>query len=145
MSKLATVLIVDDNPRCLEFMTLAFAAQGGITVSSEIKPVTALDRIRSEKPDLVVLDVKMPELDGFGVLSLLRGEGDLYLYLEDMVGEGNPVPVVMCSGSALQNDIDRAYAGGCSGYLEKPTTMEDYRTMAGAILQYWKRGELPRH
>ncbi|HOZ28467.1 MAG TPA: response regulator [Hyphomonadaceae bacterium] len=132
MSKLATVLIVDDNPRCLEFMTLAFAAQGGITVSSEIKPVTALDRIRSEKPDLVVLDVKMPELDGFGVLSLLRGEG-------------NPVPVVMCSGSALQNDIDRAYAGGCSGYLEKPTTMEDYRTMAGAILQYWKRGELPRH
>jgi CheY-like chemotaxis protein len=43
-----------------------------------------------------VLDVKMPDLDGFGVLSLLRAEG-------------NPVPVVMCSGSALQKDVDRAY------------------------------------
>ena len=73
MSKLASVLIVDDNPRCLEFMTQAFSAQGGVNVSSEMKPITALDRIRVEKPDLVVLDVKMPDLDGFGVLSLNGG------------------------------------------------------------------------
>ncbi|HOY80024.1 MAG TPA: response regulator [Hyphomonadaceae bacterium] len=132
MSKLASVLIVDDNPRCLEFMTQAFSAQGGVHVASEMKPITALDRIRTEKPDLVVLDVKMPDLDGFGVLSLLRAEG-------------NSVPVVMCSGSALQKDIDRAYAGGCSGYLEKPTTLEDYRAMASTIVDYWSRGELPRH
>lgn len=132
MSKLASVMIVDDNPRCLEFMTLAFSAQGSVSVSSEMKPVAALDRIRAEKPDLVVLDVKMPELDGFGLLSVLRGEG-------------NPVPVVMCSGSALQKDVDRAYAGGCSGYIEKPTTLEDYRAMAGAIVDYWGRGELPQH
>ena len=132
MSKLASVLIVDDNPRCLEFMTLAFTAQGGVHVAGETKPIIALDRIRTEKPDLVVLDAKMPELDGFGVLSLLRSEG-------------NSVPVVMCSGSALQKDIDRAYAGGCSGYLEKPTTLEDYRSLAGAIVDYWSRGELPRH
>ncbi len=132
MSKLSSVLIVDDNPRCLEFMTLAFTAHGGVDVRSEMKSPAALDRIRSEKPDLVVLDVKMPDLDGFGVLSLLRSEG-------------NPVPVVMCSGSALQKDIDRAYAGGCSGYIEKPTTLEDYRAMAGAIVEYWRRGELPQH
>ncbi len=132
MSKLASVMIVDDNPRCLEFMTLAFSAQGGVAVAGELKPVTALDRIRSEKPDLVVLDVKMPDLDGFGLLSMLRGEG-------------NPVPVVMCSGSALQKDVDRAYANGCSGYIEKPTTLEDYRSMAGAIVSYWARGELPQH
>jgi CheY-like chemotaxis protein len=132
MSKLASVMIVDDNPRCLEFMTLAFQSHGGVEVAGEMKPVIALDRIRTEKPDLVVLDVKMPELDGFGVLSLLRSEG-------------NPVPVVMCSGSALQKDIDRAYAGGCSGYLEKPTTLEDYRARAGTIVDYWSKGELPRH
>jgi len=132
MSKLATVLIVDDNPRCLEFMTLAFAAHGGVSVASELRPVIALERIRTEKPDLVVLDIKMPELDGFTLLSTLRGEG-------------NPVPVVMCSGSALQKDVDRAYAGGCSGYIEKPTTLEDYRAMAGAVVEYWRRGELPTH
>lgn len=132
MSKLTNVLIVDDNPRCLEFMTLAFTAHGGVSVSSELKSGSAIQRIRQEKPDLVVLDVKMPEVDGFTVLSLLRGEG-------------NPVPVVMCSGSALQKDVDRAYASGCNGYVEKPTTLEDYRAMAGAVVEYWRRGELPQY
>jgi len=113
-------------------MTLAFQSHGGVEVAGEMKPVQALDRIRAEKPDLVVLDVKMPDLDGFGVLAMLRGEG-------------NSVPVVMCSGSALQKDVDRAYAGGCSGYVEKPATLEDYRSMAGAIVEYWRRGELPKH
>ena len=132
MSKLASVLIIDDNPRCLEFMTLAFQSHGGVEVTGEMKPVVALDRIRTEKPDVVMLDVKMPDLDGFGVLAMLRGEG-------------NSVPVVMCSGSALQKDVDRAYASGCSGYVEKPATLEDYRAMAGAIVEYWRRGELPKH
>lgn len=132
MTKLASVMIVDDNPRCLEFMTLAFSAHGGVAVASELRPAIALERIRAEKPDLVLLDVKMPEIDGFTVLSVLRGEG-------------NPVPVVMCSGSALQKDVDRAYATGCSGYVEKPATLEDYRAMAGAVVEYWRRGELPNH
>lgn len=132
MTRLANVLVVDDNPSCLDFMTLAFTAQGKVNVTGEMKPQTALVRIRNEKPDLVVLDVKMPEIDGFGVLSMLRAEG-------------NTVPVVMCSGSALQKDIDRAYASGCNGYVAKPASLEDYRTMASVILDYWRRSELPSH
>jgi CheY-like chemotaxis protein len=132
MSKFTRVLIVDDNPRCLEFMTLAFTAHGGVAVEGELKSAAALERIRNEKPDLVVLDVKMPDLDGFSVLSVLRGEG-------------NPVPVVMCSGSALQKDVDRAYACGCSGYVEKPSTLDDYRSMASVVVDYWRRSEVPAY
>jgi CheY-like chemotaxis protein len=132
MAKLTSVLIVDDNERCLEFMSLAFQGQGGVVVSAEVQPLKALERIRAEKPDLILLDIKMPELDGFSVLAHLRGEG-------------NAAPIVMCSGSALQKDVDRAYALGCNGYVEKPTTLDGYRSMAGAIVEYWRRGELPRH
>jgi CheY-like chemotaxis protein len=132
MAKLASVLVVDDNPNCLQFMTLAFSAQAGVHVTGEQKPQTALVRIRNEKPDLVMLDVKMPELDGFGVLAVLRTEG-------------NSVPVVMCSGSVLQRDIDRAYMAGCNGYIEKPATLTDYREMAHAVISYWQRTELPQH
>lgn len=130
MSKLASVLIVDDNQRCVEFLELAFSGQGGVAVTSETEPLKALDRIRAEKPDLIMLDIKMPELDGFGLLARLRGEG-------------NASPVVMCSGSALQKDVDRAYALGCNGYVEKPTSLKSYRALAGSIVDYWRRSELP--
>jgi CheY-like chemotaxis protein len=132
MAKLANVLVIDDNPNCLQFMTLAFSSQAGVQVTAEQKPQTALVRIRNEKPDLVMLDVKMPELDGFGVLAALRTEG-------------NSVPVVMCSGSVLQKDVDRAYLAGCNGYIEKPVTLTDYREMAHAVINYWQRTELPQH
>jgi two-component system, OmpR family, response regulator len=130
MAKLESVLIVDDSERCIEFMALALEAEGGVNVTSETMPVRALDRIRQEKPGLVLLDIKMPDLDGFGVLALLRDEG-------------NAQPVVMLSGSARQTDIDRAFALGCDGYFEKPGTIDDYRSMAGAVIAYWRRGELP--
>ena len=132
MSKFASVLVIDDNTHDLEFITLAFQAYGGVEVSGEMKPVVALERIRAEKPDLVVLDIKMPDLDGFTVLSMLRKEG-------------NTVPVVMCTGSNLQKDIDRAYAEGCNGYVAKPNTLADYRAMANTIVDYWRKGELPAH
>lgn len=132
MARLASVLVVDDNANCLQFMTLAFSAQAGVHVTGEQKPQTALVRIRNEKPDLVMLDVKMPELDGFGVLAALRNEG-------------NSVPVVMCSGSSLQKDIDRAYTAGCNGYIEKPATLADYRDMAHAVVSYWQKTELPQN
>lgn len=130
MAKLQSVLIVDDSERCIEFLELAFQSRGDVSVSAETQPLKALDRIRSEKPDLIVLDIKMPDLDGFGLLARLRGEG-------------NSAPVVMCSGSALQKDVDRAYALGCNGYVEKPTTIEGYRSLAGSIVDYWRRSELP--
>jgi two-component system, OmpR family, response regulator len=132
MTRLTSVLVIDDNVHDLEFITLAFQAHGGVDVTGEMKPVTALNRIRAEKPDLVVLDIKMPDLDGFTVLAMLREEG-------------NPVPVVMCTGSALQKDVDRAYAKGCNGYVEKPSTLADYRAMANTIVDYWRKGELPTY
>lgn len=132
MAKLESLLIIDDNERCVEFLSLAFQSRGGFEVLTETRSIMALDRIRVEKPDLVVLDIKMPDIDGFSVLTLLRGEG-------------NPVPVVMCSGSARQQDVDRAYASGCNGYVAKPASLDDYRNMASAIVDYWGRSELPRH
>ncbi len=126
MAKLASVLVVDDNPRCLEFTDAR--VHGAWRRGSE-KRDEAGYRARSHPRGKTRPRRARPEDAGtrwLRILSLLRSEG-------------NPVPIVMCSGSALQKDIDRAYAGGCSGYVEKPATMEDYRIMAGAIVEYWRR------
>jgi len=42
-------------------------------------------------------------------------------------------------------DVDRAYALGCNGYIEKPDTLEAYRAAAGAVIAYWRLGETPAH
>ncbi|MEZ5938332.1 MAG: response regulator [Hyphomonadaceae bacterium] len=130
MTKLRKVLIVDDNPRCGELLSLAFEACGCVEVETEAKSRNALERVQASRPDIIMLDIKMPELDGFDVLSAIRGTGD-------------SVPVIMCSGSALQNDVRRAYASGCNGYLEKPASLEGYRNMVSAICQYWTMNKLP--
>lgn len=76
MTKLASAFIVDDNSRDLEFLTIAFQSHGEVMVSGETSPAAAVGRIRNEKPDIVMLDIKMPDLDGCSVLSLLRGGGN---------------------------------------------------------------------
>jgi two-component system OmpR family response regulator len=130
MARLQTVMIIDDSPACTEFMALALEAEGGAAIISETRPQRALERIRTERPSLILLDVKMPELDGFEVLSSLRADG-------------LPTPVIMVSGSSRQADIDRAYALGCNGYLVKPNSIDDYRHIAGAVLTYWRGNEVP--
>ena len=130
MARLGKLFIVDDSERCIEFMSLSLAAEGIKNVDSETLAIAAVDRIGKEKPDLILLDIKMPELDGFGVLAYLRGAGIF-------------TPVIMFSGSAREVDIDKAYALGCNGYVEKPNSIEDYKTMANAIVSYWSLSELP--
>jgi CheY-like chemotaxis protein len=67
-------------------------------------PLRALARIREERPSLVLLDIKMPGLDGFGLLAQLRQDG-------------NTLPVLMLSGLARQTDINRAFTLGCKWLL----------------------------
>ncbi len=131
MSKLQSVLIVDDNERCLEVMSLAFESTGSVRVSCEQDPERAVDRIRKDAPDLVMLDVKMPKLNGFDVLTQIRGAGIR-------------TPVVMCSGSNLQQDVNRAYETGCNGFMEKPTSLVAYQELAGSVVSYWRLSELPQ-
>lgn len=131
MSKLQSVLIVDDNERCLEVMSLAFESTGTVRVSCEQDPERTLDRIRKDAPDLVLLDVKMPKLNGFDVLTQIREAGIR-------------TPVVMCSGSNLQQDVDRAYQTGCNGFMEKPTSLVAYQELAGSVVSYWRLSELPQ-
>lgn len=130
MAELGSILVVDDSERCIEIISMALEAEGGVKVSAETVSARAIERIRREQPELVLLDIKMPDVDGFTVLSLLRSEG-------------NRAPVVMLSGSGRQTDIDRAYALGCNGYLQKPNSVAEYRQLASTIVDYWRRVKLP--
>jgi len=100
------VLIVEDDPDLLVVLRVNLSAAG-------LEPLlaadgrTAVERVRSERPDAVLLDVMLPGVDGWQVLQELHAMGD-------------PVPVVVCSAKKDPADIQRALTLGAADYLVKP-------------------------
>jgi len=103
-----SILVVDDEPdiRLLARMTLETQ---GHDVAEAGDGEEALEMIERETPDLVLLDIRMPELDGWGVLERLRADARL-----------ERLSVVMMSAHSDPATLQRALDGGCSGYLTKP-------------------------
>lgn len=117
----ARILAVDDVLHNLELLTYLLNAAGhqvvGATTGSEAL-LSAADR----RPDLVVLDLQLPDLDGYEVLARLRAQPDLV-----------DVPVIAVTAYAMVGDRDAALAAGFDGYLAKPI---DPVTLASAIDAY---------
>jgi two-component system KDP operon response regulator KdpE len=108
MNKQITVLIVDDEPRISKLLSISFKPYGykSITVTSGVE---ALEVIRTNTPDVMLLDILMPGLDGFQVLEKLRSFSSL------------PVVAFSCS---LENG-PRALKLGANDFLSKPFDLGD--------------------
>jgi len=72
-----------------------------------------VNKARSEKPDLVILDVMMPKLNGFDVCKILKNEKDT-----------KHIPILMLTALQMVGDVDKAFESGANDYLSKPYTNE---------------------
>lgn len=108
-----TVLVVDDDPDLLMLCRLNLEAADYQVIEAP-DGRTALELARREKPDLVVLDVMMPGLDGWEVLASLRADS-----------ETAELPVVLLTGRSHERDQLRGWQAGASGYVIKPFDPED--------------------
>jgi len=79
-------------------------------------------------PDVILLDLKMPKVNGFEFLEWLRRESP---------DEHHLIPVVVMSSSALESDVKRAYELHVNSYMVKPVRWEDFRNRVRAIGIYW--------
>ena len=127
------ILLVDDNPNDLELALIAFEKSGR---SPEVKVARsgqeALRLLKQAKgdqlPDVVMLDLNMPQMDGLAVLSAIRQQPGL---------EG--IPVVMLSTSREERDIRACYERGASAYVVKPVEFEQFLTTLSATSDFWTR------
>jgi DNA-binding response OmpR family regulator len=103
-----TVLVVDDHAPTVDVIRDALAPQG-FEVISAVNGAECLAAVAQEEPDLVILDIHMPVLNGLDTLRLLR-QG---------VGEDN-LPVIMLSGRGHFADVRKAWKRGADIYLTKP-------------------------
>jgi CheY-like chemotaxis protein len=116
------VLIVEDNPQNLELMCflLESAGHSALTARNGLEGLTKSER---ENPDLIICDLQMPGLDGFGMLERVRANPRL-----------RAIPCVAVTALAMPSDRDRVMTSGFCGYVSKPI---EPRTFVGLLESLW--------
>ena len=114
------VLVVDDEETIVEFLTMGLRYEGW-SVSAAGDGRTALEAAQRERPDLVILDVMLPGLDGFSVCRRLRDQGD--------------VPIIMLTARGELEDRVAGLDGGADDYLVKPFRFQELLARIRAVLR----------
>jgi two-component system response regulator MprA len=117
----ARVLIVDDEPAVRESLTNSLVFEGYVVVAAS-DGVEALDRVKTERPDLIVLDVLMPRLDGLTACRRLRAGGDI-------------TPVLMLTARDMVGDRVTGLDAGADDYLVKPFELDELLARVRALLR----------
>jgi len=119
----ARILVIEDNDENLELMTYLLQAFGHSTVTAR-DGVEGLDAARREAPDLILCDLQMPRLDGFGVARELRRDARFA-----------QTPLVAVTAFAMRDDRERVLAAGFDGYITKPIVPEEFVGQVEAFLR----------
>ncbi|MBI5821030.1 MAG: response regulator [Verrucomicrobia bacterium] len=111
-----TLLIIEDNEQNL-YLATYLLEQSGFKVASA-RSASAGIRLAGEiRPALIVLDIQLPEMDGYAVARALRQNAAL-----------SAVPIVAVTSYAMVGDRERALEAGCNGYIEKPINPDTFRS-----------------
>ena len=114
------ILVVDDEARMVRFIQLNLE-HDGFQVISAYNGREALDQVRSQLPNLVLLDVMMPDLDGFEVLKRIR--------------DHSSVPVIMLTAKGEEDDRVRGLELGADDYITKPFSPRELVSRVRAVLR----------
>ncbi|HHB82438.1 MAG TPA: response regulator [Devosia sp.] len=120
MSK--TVMIVEDNELNMKLFHDLLESQGYATIQTS-NGMEALELARAHHPDLILMDIQLPEVSGLVVTKWLKEDDEL-----------RDIPVVAVTAFAMKGDEERILAGGCEGYISKPISVPHFlETIASYI------------
>ena len=136
------ILYIEDNPADVELWRDTLTELSSLTVRAVGDGAEALDYLRqagsfedAPPPDLILLDVSLPRMDGHHVLAEIKSDPAL-----------RTIPVIVLSSSAQNHEIERAYRLGANAYVVKPTQLSHFRDMVKAIYHFWcGAASSPRH
>lgn len=107
------VLIVEDNQDNRELVVKVLKRSGYITVEAE-DGEQAIEKAMSDKPDLILLDISLPKLDGYEVAARLKG-----------MEEFQEIPIVAFTAHAMKGDREKVIVAGFEGYISKPVNIRE--------------------
>ena len=104
----AKILIVEDNPLNLELISDILEAKG-YAITAAVTGADALKQVDIEAPDLILMDIQLPGIDGLTVTGMIKKKPGL----ED-------IPIIALTAHAMRGDEKKAREAGCDGYISKP-------------------------
>ncbi len=120
---MAKVLYIEDNPDNMQLVQRVITALG----HQFLWAADGLDGVRSaqqEHPDLILLDINLPDIDGYEVARRLRANKNSLMY----------VPIIAITANALKGDAEKALAAGCDVYMSKPINIRELRAQVVGFL-----------
>lgn len=108
------VMIVEDNELNMKLFRDLIEASGYETVRTR-NGLEAMDLARQNRPDLILMDIQLPEVSGLEVTKWLKDDEELHA-----------IPVIAVTAFAMKGDEDRIRQGGCEGYISKPISVPDF-------------------
>jgi two-component system cell cycle response regulator DivK len=120
---MATVLVVEDNPANMK-LTSVLLRRAGHDVLAAVDAETGLRLAHDEQPDLILMDIQLPGMDGLAATAILKRDAAT-----------KAIPVIALSALAMKADKERSQTAGCDAYLVKPLRYKELYAVMDYLLQ----------
>jgi len=117
------ILCIEDNPENRLLVRRVLEAEGYQVIEAD-SGVTGLQKAETMAPDLVLMDINLPEIDGYELTHRLK-------HMPHLAG----VPVVAMTANVMKGDREKTLAAGCDGYIQKPIDVDELPLQVARFLQ----------
>ncbi|MEW6179549.1 MAG: response regulator [Chloroflexota bacterium] len=114
MSAGKRILYIEDNFDNRMLVRRLLEHEGFLVLEAE-NAHQALDLLKNQKPDLILMDINMPEIDGYTLTRQIKSSP-----------ETNHIPVIAITANVMRGDKERTLSAGCDGYIEKPIDIDSF-------------------
>lgn len=118
-----TVLIVEDNDLNMKLFNDLLQANGYATLQTK-DGREAMDLVRVHRPDLILMDIQLPEVSGLEITRMLKNDAEL-----------KAIPVIAVTAFAMKGDEEKIREGGCEGYIAKPISVVNFLETIAKFLE----------
>jgi two-component system, cell cycle response regulator DivK len=120
----ATILYVEDNPENRLLVRRVLMAEGYEVIEAS-NATEAMTTIKTQRPDLILMDINMPEVDGYTLTMRIK-----------TMPEFQTVPIIALTANVMRGDREKSLEAGCDGYIQKPI---DIDTIVSNIERYLRK------
>jgi len=121
--KEGTILYIEDNDANRMLVRRVLMAEG-YTVVEVPNPLEAIDKLKVTMPNLILMDINMPDIDGYTLTAMIREHS-----------EYDHIPIIALTANVMKGDKEKSLEAGCDGYIQKPI---DIDTLPGQVDKYMK-------